>query len=206
MSPSPRSFRRLVLAALLVLGASPAWAQVGVPSRVPLQLQPRFGIGYVANVPNQFAGVTGHWISSRFGGLGVYLDAKFDLDSPEQKDWYVDSLTVADADERLGDRVFSRDGSWTSVNVALMRPLTPQFTLYGGLGYSEGKEYVEYHDPQLRIHETGFYWVRDEATSGTKLNLLGGAMMQLTRTVAVHFGAESQPAGFTVGMSYLIPR
>ncbi len=206
MFRSLRTVRGTTIASLLLLVAMPAWSQVGVPAATPVQFQPRFGIGYVANVPNQFAGVSGHWLSAQFGGFGIYVDAKFDLDSPERKEWYVDSLTVAEVEDRLGDRAFRREGSWTSVNAAVMRPLTPQFTVYAGAGYSEVREYREYIDQNLRVHETGFYWVRDPETSGGRVNFIGGVFMQISRAFALQFGAESQPAGFAVGAAYLIPR
>jgi hypothetical protein len=202
---SSRSARRLALAALLGLAATPAAAQIGIPASRPMEFQPRIGAGYVVNAPNQFVGVSAHWVSGVLGGLGLYVDVKFDLDSPEDRDWFLDTMTVAYVEENLGHPLFSRAATWTSVNVALMRPLGPQFVVYGGAGYSDGRHYREYWDMDARVHETGFYWVRDEEASGARLNLLAGAMFQISSIFALQFGLESQPSGITVGASYLIP-
>jgi hypothetical protein len=103
------------------------------------------------------------------------------------------------------DRLFDLEASVTSVNLALMKSLSPQFTLYGGAGYSDVKEYRQYWDEEQEVGFAGYYWVPDEEASGPKVNLLGGAFFQLGESFAIQMGAESAPAGFTLGVSYLIP-
>lgn len=194
----------LALAAAL-LGAAPAAAQIGVPASRAMSFEPRFGVGYVANMPNQFAGVSAHFISDFMGGLGVYVDAKFDVSSPEDEEGYEPDLTAAEVEDQFADQLFHTEGSWRSVNVAIMRPLAPQFVVYAGAGIADGKQYGEYIDTEGERGVEGFYWVRDEEASGTEVNFLGGAMFQLTRNVAFQVGLESQPRGFSVGASYLVP-
>ena len=195
----------LALAAALCGAAAPAAAQIGVPSSRSMSFEPRFGVGYVANMPNQFAGVSAHYISGFMGGLGLYVDAKFDVESPEDEEGFVDNLTAAEVDEQFADQRFHSEGSWRSVNVAVMRPLAPQFVVYAGAGLADGKQYHEYIDVTGNRGIEGYYWVRDEEESGSEVNLLGGAMFQLTRNIAFQVGIESQPRGFSVGASYLVP-
>jgi opacity protein-like surface antigen len=194
----------LALAAALC-GAAPAAAQIGVPASRAMTFEPRFGVGYVANMPNQFAGVSAHYISGFMGGLGIYVDAKFDVSSPEDEDGYIADLTAAEVEDQFADQRFHSEGSWRSVNVALMRPLAPQFVVYAGAGIADGKQYHEYIDVEGNRGVEGFYWVRDEEESGSEVNVLGGAMFQLTRNIAFQVGMESQPRGFSVGASYLVP-
>jgi hypothetical protein len=194
-----------VAAAALLLTALPAAAQVGVPASRSRPFQPRVGVGYVANIPNQFAGASVHVLTDFMGGLGLYVDAKFDVDSPEDDESFIDSLTVAEVEENFNDQFFSEQGVWTSFNVAVMKALGPQFVLYAGAGWSEARQYAEYLDNERDIGQAGFYWVRDEEREGGEVNLIAGAMFQLTSNIAFQVGAESAPGGFSVGASYLIP-
>lgn len=196
---------RLTLAAALLAAAAPAGAQIGVPAAQPRTMEARFGIGYVANLPNQFAGVSAHVLTDFLGGFGVYVDAKFDLDSPEDEEGYVDSLTARQVDDLIGDPVFHREASWRSVNVALLKAVSPQFTLYLGAGTADRKEYRQYLDDQGMMGRHGHYWVRDEEASGAEVNVLGGAFFQLTRAFAFQMGFDSNPRGVTLGASYLVP-
>ncbi|HEX6368089.1 MAG TPA: hypothetical protein VF006_04090 [Longimicrobium sp.] len=195
----------LTLAAAGLCAAAPAAAQIGVPASRSMAFEPRFGIGFAANMPNQFAGVSAHFISDFMGGLGVYVDAKFDVESPEDEEGFEADLTAAQVDEEFGDQIFHEDGSWRSVNVALMKPIAPQFVIYAGAGYADGKHYRQYIDAEGELGLEGFYWVRDEENSGSDINILGGAFFQLTRSFAFQVGAESKPGGFTIGVSYLVP-
>lgn len=209
MTDPSRSRRTLLngclVAVALVLGA-PLSAQIAYPGTgVPTSFQPRIGAGYVTNIPNQFVGVSAHFLSRRMGGIGLYVDAKFDLDSPADEPGYLPNLTVAEVEAERNDQVLRREGSWTSVNAALMRSLTPQMVVYAGAGYSDAREYREYVDEAGQMGFLGLYWVRDEVASGPRLNLLGGVMLQISSVIALQLGGESAPGGFTVGASYLIP-
>jgi hypothetical protein len=198
--------RRRAAAALLalaaVLHADGAQAQRrddGVEER-------RIGIGYVANIPNMFLGgsVT---VTPLVAGFGLYADVKFDVESPaDDEDEFIDSLTARDVDENLNDQVFGQDGSWTSVNVALVRAISPELAVYAGGGVGWRKEYVQYFDPDQELGVAGLYWVEDTEISGTYLNAMGGVMLRLTSAVTAQFGAESSPPGFTVGLSLTLPR
>ena len=197
------------LSTALVLAACPLAlaAQIGVPSARPLPpMQPRIGIGYAANIPNQLIGVTGHFVTPRvLGGLGVYVDAKFDNSSPEDEVGFEPDLTAREVEETRGDLVFREEGSWQTVNVALMRPLTPQLVAYVGGGVSRGAEYKEFIDQSQQLGNLGFYWVKEDRSSGTRANFIGGVFFQLGTNFGVQMGGESSPAGFTMGATYLLP-
>lgn len=199
-------------AALLALAAGAGVAapgdaagQVGVPARRAVEFQPRIGVGFTANVPDQLVGGSVHYLSSLLGGLGLYADFKLDMESPEDEDGFIDNLTPAEVEDTRDDRLFDTQPSVTSVNLALMGALSPQFTLYAGAGYSDVKEYRQYYDDDNDAGVNGYYWVPDAEASGGKVNLLGGAFFQLGESFAIQMGAESEPAGITLGASYLIP-
>lgn len=192
-------------AAALLLTALPAAGQIGVPASRARLFEPRVGIGYMANIPNQFVGGSAHVLLDYFGGIGVYVDAKFDPEGPEDGEDFVDSLTAAQVEENRNDQFFEDEGSWTSFNVGVIKSLGPQFAVYAGAGWADAKQYNQYLDEEREMGLEGFYWVRDEERSGGEVNVMGGAMFQLTRNFAFQVGAESAPSGFTVGATYLIP-
>lgn len=200
-----RGITRLSVAAALVTAAAPVQAQIGVPGATAWVAEPRFGIGYVVNMPNQYAGASVHVLTEFLGGFGVYVDAKFDLSSPEDEDGYVDSLTATEVDDRVGDQLFRTDASWKSVNVAIMRSVGPQFALYAGAGIADGTRYREYLDEEGEAGNFGYYWVRDPERSGTEVNLLIGGMFQLTRAFGFQVGFETKPRGIALGVNYLVP-
>lgn len=204
--------KRIRTAALVVLAAAAgvaapadAAAQIGVPASRGVVFQPRIGVGFTANIPDQLVGGSVHYLSGLFGGTGLYADFKLDMESPEDEEGFIDNITPEEVENTRNDRLFDLQASTTSVNVALMKSLSPQFTLYGGAGYSDVKEYRQYWDEEQEIGFAGYYWVPDEEASGAKVNLLGGAFFQLGESFAIQMGAETQPKGFTLGVSYLIP-
>ena len=199
-------------AALLVLAAAAgaaaphaAQAQVGVPARRAVAFQPRIGVGFTANVSDQLAGGSVHYLTGLFGGVGVYADVKLDMESPEDDEGFTDTITAAQVEASRNHRLFDEQTSVTTVNVALMKSLSPQFTVYGGAGYSDVKNFRQYWDESGQEGFLGYYWVPEESETGSRVNLLGGAFFQLGESFAIQMGAESQPAGFTLGVSYLIP-
>ena len=102
-----RGITRLFAAAAVLAAAAPARAQIGVPGAQARVMEPRFGIGYVVNMPNQYAGASVHVLTEFMGGFGVYVDAKFDTSSPEDEEGYLDSLTAAEVDDRIGISSFT---------------------------------------------------------------------------------------------------
>lgn len=202
--------RRLVrsLAAVLVLAGAPAVvAAQGVPSARPLApLQPRVGVGYTPNIPHQFAGASLHYLTPDvLGGLGFYVDAKFDTSSPRDEEGYLPDLTAEQVEATRNDPVFQREWSWQSINFALMRPINPTFVVYAGGGYSRGVQFNQYVDPEAEMGRLGYYWVEEDRIAGAYANFIGGAFFQVGRNVAFQFGGESRPGGFTLGVSYLLP-
>jgi hypothetical protein len=204
----PQTFvRSLVLTLAFAAVPVAARAQVGVPaSRAMPGMPTRIGIGYVANIPNQLVGVTGHFVSpSLLGGLGLYVDAKLDNSSPEDEEGFLPDLTAEEVEDTRNDGVFQNEGSWQTVNVALMKPVTSQLVAYAGAGVSKVTEYNQYFDEQREMGRLGFYWVEDEEKSGTRANFMGGVFFQLGESFAVQMGGETSPAGFTMGLTYLLP-
>lgn len=199
------------VAALFLTGiaALPAAAQGGPPSgSVPdpgfLEL-PRLGVGYVVNAPSMYLGFSGFAVTPVWGGIGLYVDAKFDRDSPMDEQSYIDSLTVQIVEDEIGDEFVGEEDEWKGFNAALVRPLSPQLMVYLGAGYAERERYWRYQDPGQGRGTGGFYWVRNLEESGSEINVLGGAFFRITSNIALQFGLESMPRGMTVGGAYSIP-
>jgi hypothetical protein len=166
----------------------------------------QFRIGYVANVPNMFLGGSITVMPASLRGWGLYADLKLDVESPADDEGYIDSLTVEDVENDLGDAVFDQEGSWNSLNLAVVRALGPELAVYAGGGIGWRKEFRQYQDLERELGVAGVYWVEDTETSGTYVNGMAGVLLRLTSAVTAQFGAESSPPGFTVGLQLAIPR
>jgi hypothetical protein len=172
-----------------------------------LSAQPTYptgaGLGYVVRAPDQLLGFSAHAISGRRGGVGLYLDAKFDLDSPARTDLFLADRSAAQADA-AGHRRFREQFSWTTANAALIRPLGPALAAYAGAGLSRRRVYSEWSDPTGSTGIGGVYIVEDPDFRATQANFLGGFIFVIGR-VSLHFGGESTPRGATVGGMYTVP-
>lgn len=167
----------------------------------------RFGVGFVANAPGQMSGVGGYVLLPVLGGIGVYADWKWDIDSPAEDRAFEEGLTVTDvlADPRYaGTRYLKRETSWyRSFNIALVRPLNPFLMVYGGGGFSQGERYALYDVPQGDIGRA--LWVRDPDQDEDRMNLMAGLILRLVPMVSTQVGVETQPRGFTAGISLRLP-
>lgn len=197
----------LIGAVLAALVAGPAAAQQPLDPGEGFEQMPRVGIGYVANAPNIFAGAVAYVVLDVFGGLGLYVDGKLKLDDPSDREDFIDTLSVTQVSVFPGQREFDDGFGWWSVNVGVVRPISPELMIYAGAGYTEESVYIRYvDDPNiLDIGVGGRYWVQDLQQSGEHLNLLAGLFFRMTEHVALQFGVETQPQGVSVGGSYSIP-
>lgn len=201
---TPRFARELILTLMLLAMAVPAPAQRILESGGFEDL-PRIGVGYVTNAPNMFLGVSAYYVADYLGGLGVYVDFKRSTSSPRNEADFIDSLTVSDVDGLPGHEREFEEETWWSVNGALVRPISPELMLYLGAGYTEEEIYYRYNSDDPDLGSFGRYWIADEEASGGRLNVMGGAFLRISRRIALQFGLEMQPRGFTVGGSYSLP-
>jgi len=172
-----------------------------------LRTSAHLGIGYVANIPTTFVGVSALAITPRlFGGAGVYADVKLTTSSPGDSPYYLPGVSVAQAEGTYGDQLFEQKSDWLAVNVALVYAVTSEFALYGGAGYSKEHHYRQYFDDTQSRGEFGFYWIADPAASGTRINAIGGAFLRVTRFALFQLGAEARPAGANVGITLVLAR
>lgn len=199
-SVSPWPFLPLLAVTLM---ASPAMAQ-----RAPAPLtRAQFGIGYVANAPDAMVGGNAYVILPRFGGIGLYVDAKFDASSPTSERGYDASATSLQVVSMPGSTYRSTEGTWTSFNAALIRPLNPQFWLYAGGGVAKVTRYDLYDvDIDAGVGLGGVAWVENPATAETRANLMAGIMMRVSPHLTAQFGYETQPKGVAAGFSLRFPR
>lgn len=199
--PNPVWMRGLLAGSLLALA---------LPGRAAAQEQPvlesHFGAGFVVLAPHQYIGFSAQALTLRLGGIGIYVDAKFDRTPPSEDAEFDPSMTAEEAEDRFGDELFLEEDSWQSINVALLRPVIPELLLYLGAGYSSQEHYRQYFDPSEERGLEGFYWVEDPRGSGNRLNLLGGAFFRISQSLLVQFGVETKPRGVTVGAVYTVSR
>ncbi|HUG40649.1 MAG TPA: hypothetical protein VMM12_09195 [Longimicrobiales bacterium] len=189
----------LMLSALAVPGVAQ-----GTVRPVGFDELPRIGVGYVTNAPNMFLGGSAYFVADYRGGLGLYVDFKRSTSTPRTESDFIDSLTVSEVDDLGHERDFD-DFAWWSVNGALVRPISPELMLYLGAGYTHEEVYYRYRSDDPDLGSFGRYWIADEEGSGGRLNVLGGAFLRVSRRIALQFGIELQPNGFTVGGSYSLP-
>ncbi|MFC1791077.1 hypothetical protein ACFL0I_01245 [Gemmatimonadota bacterium] len=204
--------RRFLLPGLALMVALVALAVPGANSlagqtTTPLELsRPQFGLGFVANAPDAMAGASGYVILPILGGLGLYVDGKFDIEDPSGDLGYDPSLTDIEFEAQVeGARFIKREGKWNSFNVALVRPLNPYLMVYGGAGIASA-EYYAHYETLTQDNQIGrAYLVRAPAQDDTRVNFMVGAILRISRTFSSQFGFETQPRGLTVGLSVRLP-
>jgi opacity protein-like surface antigen len=204
-SPPLAGLLRVALAcALLGALAAPLGAQGYTPP--PLQ-HAQFGIGYTANLPDVQVGGSTYVLLPRWGGVGVYVDAKFGVSGPPKELGYDASVSAAEIENDLGGTFVKAEGTWWSANAALMRPLSPYFTLYVGGGVAHQSSYRLYNvDRDLNVGVGGVVWARDTRGDEYRPNVMVGMITRLTSRMSAHIGYETAPDGVTVGLSLRLPR
>jgi len=202
-TPSPGMIPWILCCLALASSSLPASGQ----SAPPALSRAQFGIGYVANAPEAMAGASGYVILPRWGGIGLYLDAKLDVSNPTGDRGYDDAITAAQVRNREGGEFINGEGSWWSANAAILRPVTDFLVVYGGGGVARKTRFELYQvDQDSGIGVGGVVWVEDPEAEETRVNFMAGVIMRLTGRVSTHFGFETQPRGLTVGASLRLPR
>lgn len=192
--------RRAALLALL-LPATALSAQGGRP-RTGLRMSPHIGIGYVASVPTTPFGFSAFYITPRWlRGAGLYADVKFTTGSPGKSPYYLPGVTVQQAEVNFGDEPYDQQSDWMTLDAALAYAVTGEFVLYGGAGYSKETHYREFFDASQSRGNFGFYWVSDPAESGTRVNVLGGALLRFSPFLMFQLGVQSAPQSVNAGIT-----
>lgn len=188
-----------------LLGTSVARAQSRY--RIPdFRNRPYLGVGYVASIPDAFVGATVLTLTPRIlGGAGLYADVKLTASTPARSLEYDPTITVNQADNLYADQLYLQKSVWTVVDVGLVYALTQELAAYAGAGYAKESHYRQYFDVSLTRGFVGFYWIRDPAASGTRVNALGGLLLRAGRFFAFQVGAEAKPAGANVGITLMLP-
>jgi hypothetical protein len=94
-----------------------------------------------------------------------------------------------------------------SVNLAVVRPLTPFLMAYAGGGMARVTRYELYNvDLQDPAGVGGVVWTENPDREETRANFMAGIIMRLTSSVSTQIGFETQPRGLTVGASLRLPK
>lgn len=167
----------------------------------------RFGFGYVANAPEMLAGLQGMVILPALGGIGLYADLKFDAESPDRDEYFVADRTALQVEDQIaGVRFIDHRDSYQGLNVALVRPVNPALMLYAGVGVATMTRYREYLDPSEQLGQAGYFWVEATDEEATFTNVLAGIFMRVSPVLSLQTGFETNPKGFTVGATFLLPK
>ena len=192
-----------LIGGVFLLRGAPLQAQRFVTD---LRNAPHIGIGYVANIPDAFAGGALMFITPKvLGGAGLYADVKFSPSSPGRVAEYLPTITVDQAENVYGDRLFLQQSAWFTANLAVVYAVTRELALYAGAGYSREHHYREYFDNSETRGLDGFYWVHDPAASGNRINALGGVLLRAGRYVVFQSGVGARPAGVDAGVMFTLP-
>ena len=204
------SFRRaiaaatlpLCLTALILAAAAPAAGQQDPEALSRTQ----FGVGFVGNAPDALLGGGAYVILPRWGGIGLYVDAKFDYSNPTGERGWDASVTSAEVANDVGGDFIKREESWQSFNVALVRPLSPTISAYAGAGVARGKAYDLFEVGLASdVGFGGVVWAEDPPSEETKVNILFGVITRISSRISAHFGYDTQPSGITVGLTLRLP-
>ncbi len=205
-SSRPASWFRW-LPGIMVCALVPLPARAQSASAPPLD-HVQFGIGYVADLPSMEVGGGAYAILPRWGGVGLYVDAKFQVSGPTHELSFEPDLTAEQLESDVGGSYIRTEGTWWSVNAALLRPLSPYFTLYAGGGLAHVTSYRLYDqiDRDLDVGFGGVAWVEDPRGTRYRPNLMIGTITRLTSRLSAHFGYETSPDGVTAGLTLRFPR
>lgn len=184
----------------LILAASLLPSPVQAQERATVNFTERSNwlLGYVAAPPRQMLGFGAAAILRDVGSWGLMVDGRITTDSPARDDGISDR-TPAQADNE-GD-IFNLDkNAWSSVNLAVVKGVTPEFAAYVGGGVSWRTAYLRYFDETRERGELGFYWVEDEAESQVFPNVQGGVFFRLGDHLVFQIGGQSAPVGVITGI------
>ncbi len=186
----------------LVLAARPLSAQ-----RIASGLdRPHFGLGYAANAPNLMAGGEAYVVTPYLGGLGLYVDAKFDVEAPSGEPEYISDMTAEDvANQISGAEFIRRESSYKSFNVAVLKAMSPYLILYAGGGVVRRTRYHFYEAVGTDYGVSGLFWVKAPSEDVTRPNAMLGIFMRMSTFLSAQVGIETEPRGFTVGASFRLP-
>lgn len=189
-----------LLTATAMLLVAPGGGVAQLPDRA------QFGLGYAGNAPDALGGVSAYAIWPVFGGLGLYIDAKFDIESPENDRAFDPTRTkVTVENEVSGAQFLSSEQSFRSFNAALVRPLSQALFIYAGGGIAQGKAYYLYNVPvQGQVGNALLVAAPDQDED--RVNLMAGVILRMSSVLSSQFGFETEPQGVTVGVSLRLPR
>jgi len=198
--------RRAVVGAALLLGLASASHPL-TAQRVPSALdRPHFGLGYAANAPNLMAGGEAYVVTPYLGGVGLYVDAKFDVEDPSGEPEYISDLTAEDvANQISGAEFIRRESAYKSFNVAVLKAMSPYLMLYAGGGVVRRTRYHFYEAAGTDYGVSGVFWVKAPSEDVTRPNAMLGIFMRMSTFLSAQVGIETEPRGFTVGASFRLP-
>lgn len=196
--------QRSLLFTLALLGA----AAVGVsPAGAQTYGWSRYGVGYTGSAPNMLGGVSAYVLFPSMRGFGIYVDTKWDIDSPAKDPYFLTNMTRQQVEDQVTGALYQQKReSWRGFfNVAIVKPVTPGLMLYAGGGYSRREWFYSYQDPSEQLGQLGLFWVQAPELTGNDVNVMVGAFLRMGRYIAFQTGFETRPGGFTLGATIKFP-
>lgn len=183
-----------VLGTLSLTGLTPAPASA--QSTVNFTERANWFAGFVISPPRQMVGFGAGAVLGSYGGWGLLMDGRLTHDSPARQH---DLMDLTPAEAREFDIQNIDENAWTTLNLALVRGLTPEFAAYVGGGISWKTVYLRFLDETQERGHLGFYWIEDPEDSRTHANVQAGALFRMGDRLIIQFGGHSAPMGFHVG-------
>lgn len=188
------------LSVLAIIGSLPLAALTPSPlaaqSTVNFTERSNWFVGFVISPPRQMLGFGAGAVLGTYGGWGLLVDGKLTHDSPDRQH---DLLDLSPAEAREFDIQNIDENAWTTLNLSLVRGLTPEFAVYAGGGISWKTVYLRFLDETQERGHLGFYWIEDPDDSRTHANVQVGGLFRMGDRLIVQFGGHSAPMGFHVG-------
>ena len=194
----------LALITALFFGSMPLGAQ-SVENGLD---RPHFALGYVANAPHLMGGVSGYVLTDYLWGFGLYMDVKIDLETPAGHAAFESGLTATDVVNGIpGADFVRRELGYQAFNLGVAKALSPELIVYVGGGLVRVEEYHLYEEPSSEdLGLSGVFWVAAPSYDQTRSNFMLGAFLRLSSFLSSQIGFESEPKGFTIGVSLRLPR
>lgn len=197
---------RTLAAAVAALGAMAPAAAAQIRTPEPLT-RTQFGVGFVANAPDAVLGGSAYVLLPVAGGIGLYVDAKFDSSNPSGELGFDGRYTSLQVRTDLGGQFVKREASWRSMNVAVVRPINPSFMAYVGGGIATASYYDLFSNVPIDVDvgHGGVVWAESPEEEESAANFMFGIMLRLSSRITTQFGYESRPKGVTAGASLRLP-
>ena len=182
----------------------PVWSEMPFSDRARLEPEDDriWRVGFVATPRKQWAGFWGLYLENN---KGLLADVKLTGPNPGMFDNYYDDINFDEARNIFGGPVIDTRSTADSIDLAYAFRTGSKTIMYLGAGYTVHSEYSKFHDPLEIVGDDGDFWVEDYDKRYSSLNILGGLIITAKKHYAFLLGAQTNPAGLSLGIGLGLP-